>query len=167
MGIAQTKRAISASGPLQTWPTPVGLNTQTPSRSEVQAIEQKLQEAGLRATRQRIELGTLLFGNGDRHVTAEKLYDAAKSFKRPPSLATVYNTLNQFVGHGLLREIALFGGKVWYHTKTGPHFHFYIEDKDELVDIPDELIPFLEIVAPEGMQITGIDVVVRVKSKVA
>ena len=108
-----------------------------------------------------------MFGKGDRHVTAEKLYDEAKSFKHPPSLATVYNTINQFVGHGLLREIAVYGGRLWYHTKTGPHFHFYLEDKDELVDIPDELIPLLEIVAPEGMQVTGIDVVVRVKSKVA
>jgi Fur family iron response transcriptional regulator len=165
MGIAQTTPAISASGPLQTWSPRIGLNERTRSRGEVQAVETKLQEAGLRATRQRIDLGLVLFGNGDRHVTAEKLYDEAKSFKRPPSLATVYNTLNQFAKHGLLREIALYGGKLWYHTKTGPHFHFYIEDKDELVDVPDELIPLLEIVAPEGMQITGIDVVVRVKSK--
>ena len=142
------------------------LKAETPPRKEVQAIEAKLLKAGLRATRQRVDLGILVFGKGDRHVTAEKLYDEATSLKRPPTLATVYNTLNQFVGHGLLREIARYGGKLWYHTKTGPHFHFYIEDRDELVDIPEELIPFLEIVAPEGMQVTGIDVVVRVKSKV-
>jgi Fur family iron response transcriptional regulator len=122
-----------------------------------------LQGAGMRPTRQRLALGSLLFNNGDRHLTAEQLFDEAKCLSHPPSLATVYNTLHQFAEHGLVREIALYGAKVWYDTKTGPHFHFYQQDSDELYDMPEELIPHVNIVAPEGMQIAAIDVVVRLK----
>ena len=127
-------------------------------------LREKLSKAGLRPTRQRLALGELLFGNGDRHVTAELLFQEARAEKHPPSFATIYNTLHQFAEHGLVREIALYGSKLWYDTKTGPHFHFYFEDRDELVDIPDELIPLFSIATPPGTEIVGIDVVVRLKS---
>jgi Fur family transcriptional regulator, iron response regulator len=126
-------------------------------------LRAKLREAGLRPTRQRMTLGDLLFGDGDRHLTAEMLHQEARGVKSPPTLATVYNTLRQFADHGLLREIALYGGTTWYDTKTGPHFHFFIEERQELIDIPDEMIPALSIAAPDGMRVAGIDVVVRLR----
>ena len=60
----------------------------------------KLREAGLRPTRQRMALAEILFGSGDRHVTAEQLHDEALAARVPVSLATVYNTLNQFTAGG-------------------------------------------------------------------
>ena len=49
--------------------------------------------AGLRPTRQRLTLASLLVGDGqDRHVTAESLFDAATDADEKVSLATVYNT---------------------------------------------------------------------------
>ena len=81
----------------------------------------------------------------------------------PPSLATIYNTLRDFADKGLVREIALYGGKVWFDTKTGPHFHFYLEDREELFDMPDELIPVFNIPAPAGTRIAGIDVVIKLE----
>jgi Fur family iron response transcriptional regulator len=136
---------------------------QPSAKGEIRDIRERLNQAGLRPTRQRIALAALLFGSGDRHLTAEKLYEEARTCKHPPSLATVYNTLHQFAEHGLVREIALYGATIWYDTKVGPHFHFYLDDRDQLVDIPDELIPLVDIPAPPGMEIAGIDVVVRVK----
>ena len=62
----------------------------------VHQLRGKLRRASLRPTRQRIALGWLLFGKGDRHVTAETLYEEAVAMKVPVSLATVYNTLHQF-----------------------------------------------------------------------
>lgn len=96
-------------------------------------------------------------------MTAEALYLEARAQRHPPSFATIYNTLHQFAEHGLVREIALYGSKLWYDTKTGPHYHFYYEDRDELVDIPDELIPLFHIPAPDGAEIAGVDVVIRLK----
>ena len=128
-------------------------------------VRERLQRAGLRPTRQRIAIGWLLFGKGDRHVTAEKLFDEVRAGKVHMSLATVYNTLHQFSEAGLLREIALYGSTVWYDTNTGPHYHFYIADRDELVDIPDALVGSLALPpAPDGMEILGVDMIVRVKS---
>src|SRR5262245_3043907 len=74
-------------------------------------IAERLRASGLRPTRQRLALGTLLFGNGDRHVSAEMLHDEATASGEQVSLATVYNTLHQFTQAGLLRELAIEGGK--------------------------------------------------------
>ena len=65
-------------------------------------VNEMLQAAGLRPTRQRMALGWLLFGKGARHLTAEMLYEEATLAKVPVSLATVYNTLNQLTDAGLL-----------------------------------------------------------------
>ncbi len=126
----------------------------------------KLTAAGLRATHQRLALAELLFAEGDRHLTAEMLYEEARRMSAPPSLATVYNTLHSFAEHGLLRRIALYGSKIWFDTKIGPHFHFYLESRDELFDIPEELVPMLDIRGPAGTVVEGIDIVVRLAEAV-
>ena len=72
-------------------------------------VNEMLQAAGLRPTRQRMALGWLLFGKGARHLTAEMLYEEATLAKVPVSLATVYNTLNQLTDAGLLRQVSVDG----------------------------------------------------------
>src|SRR5258707_12176305 len=79
-------------------------------------VKAMLRDVGLRPTRQRMELGWLMFGKGNRHITAELLYEEASSAKVPVSLATVYNTLHQFTEVGLLRQIALDGSKTYFDT---------------------------------------------------
>src|SRR5437868_97836 len=69
-------------------------------------VKAMLRDVGLRPTRQRMALGWMLFGKGDRHITAEMLYEEATKAKVPVSLATVYNTLHQFTDVGLLRQVA-------------------------------------------------------------
>ena len=66
-------------------------------------LRERLRRAGLRPTRQRLSLGWLLFGRGDRHLTAEMLYDEAMRAKVPVSPAHVYNTLHPFTAAGLLQ----------------------------------------------------------------
>ncbi len=63
-------------------------------------IAGQLRDAGLRPTRQRLALAEILFGSGDRHVSAEALHREAVAARVPVSLATVYNTLNQFTAGG-------------------------------------------------------------------
>ncbi len=93
------------------------------------------------------------------------LYEEARGSKTALSLATVYNTLRQFSDAGLLREIAVYGSRIWYDTNTGPHFHFYVEDRDELLDVPEDMVAVLKLpLAPAGMEILGADVIVRVKA---
>src|ERR1700731_1893095 len=108
-------------------------------------IRRKLASAGGRPTRPRGDLGCAIFGSGDRHFTAEMIYQETRSIRFAPTLGTIYNTLNEFSRCGLLREIAIYDAKLWYDTKTGPHFHFYREDTEELSDIPEEFLPKFDI----------------------
>ena len=123
----------------------------------------KLGAAGVRPTRQRLDLARAIFGAGNRHFTAEMIYHETRSIPFAPTLGTIYNTLNEFSRSGLLREIAIYDAKLWYDTKTGPHYHFYREDTEELSDIPEDFLPEFEIPAPDGTSIAAIDVIVRLK----
>jgi Fur family iron response transcriptional regulator len=121
-----------------------------------------LREAGLRPTRQRMALGYLLFGQQDRHVTAEMLHAEAVAAGEKVSLATVYNTLHQFKHAGLLRELAIEGAKAYFDTNTSNHNHFYVEREGQLMDIPGDSIRVDGLPAPPaGTKISHIDVVVR------
>jgi len=91
-------------------------------------IIERLRNAGLRPTRQRKELGRLLFGGPDRHVTAESLHDEASRAGIRVSLATVYNTLNQFTDAGLMREIVVDGDRAYFDTNVSDHHHFFHTD---------------------------------------
>lgn len=125
-------------------------------------IGQLLRLAGLRPTRQRIALASLLFREGDRHVTAELLHAEAVAGGQRVSLATVYNTLHQFRRAGLLRELAIDGARAVFDTNTSNHNHFYFESTGQLMDIPGDSIRVDGLpLPPEGMAISHIDVVVR------
>lgn len=121
-----------------------------------------LRRAGLRPTRQRITLAQLLFGTGDRHVSAEMLHEEALTADEHVSLATVYNTLHQFKRAGLLRELAIDGSRAYFDTNTSNHNHFFVEPDGELIDIASDQIRVDGLPEPpEGMKISHIDVVVR------
>jgi Fur family transcriptional regulator, iron response regulator len=121
-----------------------------------------LAAARLRPTRQRIALATLLFGSGDRHVNAEMLHEEALRSGMRVSLATVYNTLHQFVDAGLLREIAIGGQRAYFDTNTSNHNHFFVEAEGKLVDIPSGEVNVVGLPEPpEHFKISHIDVVVR------
>ena len=125
-------------------------------------IVELLRQAGLRPTRQRMALGQLLFGSGDRHVSAEMLHAEATSCGEHVSLATVYNTLHQFKRAGLLRELAIEGSKAFFDTNTSNHSHFLIEPEGAVIDIPSDQISVAGLPEPpEGLRIAHIDVVVR------
>ncbi|WP_109464983.1 iron response transcriptional regulator IrrA [Albibacillus kandeliae] len=126
-----------------------------------------LDKAGLRPTRQRVALAELLVGDGQhRHVTAESLFDAAKSNGDSVSLATVYNTLRAFCDAGLLQEVTVDGSKSYFDTNTHDHPHFYWEDDSRLSDAPSEQLVITRLPeAPEGAEIASVEVVIRLRRK--
>lgn len=127
-----------------------------------------LEGAGLRPTRQRVALAALLVGDGnDRHVTAESLHAATLEGAESVSLATVYNTLRAFCDAGLLSEIAMDGNKSYFDTRTDAHPHFFFEEERILEDAPKDQLRFEHLpTPPEGMEITKVDVVIRVRKVV-
>ncbi|WP_417719292.1 Fur family transcriptional regulator Irr [Salipiger sp.] len=121
--------------------------------------------AGLRPTRQRVALAALLVGDGrNRHVTAESLFGAAKDRGESVSLATVYNTLRAFCDAGLMQEVTVDGSRSYFDTNTREHPHFYWEDDGHLTDAPaDQLVIAKLPDAPEGAEISAVDVVIRLR----
>jgi Fur family transcriptional regulator, iron response regulator len=127
-------------------------------------VKAMLRQVGLRPTRQRMALGWLLFGKGDRHLTAEMLYEEASRATVPVSLATIYNTLHQFTDVGLLRQVAVDGSKAYFDTNVTAHHHFFVEESNELLDIPGaDVIVGKAPTPPEGYEIARVDVVVRLR----
>lgn len=129
----------------------------------VSELKDRLRRVGLRPTRQRISLGWLLFAKGDRHITAEMLFEEAMRAKVPVSLATVYNTLHQFTEAGLLRQLAVDGSKSFFDTNTTEHHHFFVEGEEELMDVPVDIHVGEVPAPPAGMEIARVDVIVRLR----
>ena len=129
----------------------------------VSDVREKLRQVGLRPTRQRVSLAWLLFGKGNRHVTAEMLYEEALHARVPVSLATIYNTLHQFTEAGLLRQLMVDGTKAYFDTNPEEHHHFYAEDEQMLMDLPTDMVQSLIPIAPEGYEITNVELLVRVR----
>jgi Fur family iron response transcriptional regulator len=124
----------------------------------------RLKRAGLRPTRQRLALARLLFSRGDRHVSAEQLHAEAKSARVAVSLATVYNTLNQFTRAGLLREVVVEAGRSYFDTNTSEHHHVLVVATGSLTDIPPGTLAVSGLPkAPEGLEVERVDVVVRLR----
>ena len=140
--------------------------SKTAGSKAVAGLAERLRQAGLRPTRQRLALGRLLF-TGDRHVTAEGLHLEAAKAGAELSLATVYNTLHQFTDAGLLRQVVVDGEKTYFDTNIGDHHHFYAKDREMLMDIPGDGVHIDGLPkAPAGMEIERVEVVVRLKPRV-
>jgi Fur family iron response transcriptional regulator len=123
---------------------------------------QRLRLARLRPTRQRLALARILFADRHRHVTAEQLYAEALAQSVDVSLATIYNTLNQFTRAGLLRELILSPGCSYFDTNVDDHHHFFFEDSGSLVDIPSSDVVLGDLPpAPAGSVVSRVDVVIR------
>ncbi len=124
-----------------------------------------LMRGGLRPTRQRLTLAGLLVGDGqNRHVTAESLHALSLQSDDKVSLATVYNTLRAFCEAGLMNEVVVDGSKSYFDTRVDDHPHYYWEETSTLTDAPADTLLITGLpVAPEGMMIAKVDVVIRLR----
>src|SRR4051794_17021626 len=127
-------------------------------------LAERLRSAGLRPTRPRLALAQLLFDAGHRHVTVEELHKEAIAAAIQVSLATIYNSLHQFTAAGLLREVVISPGRLYFDTHVDEHHHFFCESTGMLQDIPEKDITVLGIPAPPiGTVISHVEVVVRLR----
>jgi Fur family iron response transcriptional regulator len=136
----------------------------TPLNGSGLDVADLLRNAGLKPTRQRMALGSLLFVGAHKHVTPERLFDEARAAGTKVSLATVYNALHQFEAAGLLRTVNVDSDQRWFDTNVDDHHHFLIKDGGELIDILGERLKVAELPAPpEGYEVDGVDIVVRLR----
>ena len=122
-----------------------------------------LRRVGIRPTRQRTAVLRAIHAGGRRHLTPESFHQELADAGLNLSLATVYNTLNQFAESGLLRRVG-FCDRTYFCTHTEPHHHFYDDGSGRLEDI---LGPQPGVVGlpdpPEGMEIRGVEIIIRLR----
>lgn len=126
-----------------------------------------LRSHGINPTHQRIEIAYALFGRQE-HLSADQIMTIVNDRHSETSKATVYNTLNLFKQHQLVREVIVDPNKVFYDPNTEPHHHFFNVESGELTDIDGmdvrvEGLPAL----PEGLVAEGVDVIVRIRPRAA
>jgi Fur family transcriptional regulator, iron response regulator len=124
-----------------------------------------LRRHDINPTHQRIEIAHALFSRGE-HLSADQVLAIVNDRHSATSKATVYNTLNLFLGKKLIREVIVDPNKVFYDPNTEPHYHFYNSDTGELTDIEASRIEVSGLPRlPEGMVTDGVDIIVRVRSR--
>ncbi len=128
------------------------------------AVIDKLREAGITPTQQRVEIAQVLFAR-PQHLSAEQVLRRVNENGDLVSKATVYNTLNLFAKKGLVREVIVDPTKVFYDSTTTDHHHIYNVDTGTLMDVSPELIRLGGLPElPPGTIKDGVEVIIRVKN---
>ena len=125
----------------------------------------KLREARLRPTKQRVKICELLFLREKTfHFTINDLAKKiSKEMNEKISLATVYNTVHAFQKKGHLKEIAINSDKTYYDTNTSIHHHFYDEETYELIDCDENDIDPINLKKNiPGKKIKSVEVLIKV-----
>ena len=127
----------------------------------------KLRDAGLRPTKQRVKICEVLFNREKTfHFTINDLAKKIlEDFNEKISLATVYNTVHALQKKGYLKEIAINSDKSYFDTNTSAHHHFYDEDTHELIDCDQSNIDSINIKNNiTGKKINSVEVLIKVAS---
>ena len=128
--------------------------------SDTDVLIAQLREAGLRVTPQRLAIFQAL-AKSDAHPTAQALFEQLQPTLPSLSQATVYNTLQALVRHGLVQEIGEAGdGAVHYDANPTPHVNLICtrcHRVEDFFDVP--LTGVVErVVAESGYQVQGMRV---------
>ena len=127
----------------------------------------KLREAGLRPTKQRVKICQILFNREKTfHFTINDLAKKiSEDLNEKISLATVYNTVHAIQKKGYLKEITINSDKSYFDTNTTAHHHFYDEDTHELIDCDQSNIDSINIKNNiTGKKINSVEVLIKVAS---
>src|SRR5262245_25899306 len=137
----------------------------TPARHAVENCARKLSTLGIRPTAQRLQIAELLL-SAPQHLSAEQILASLRSSGARVSKATVYNTLNLFAAHGLIRQLSVDGARAWFDSNVVPHYHFHDEATGALTDVAVPEVEFSRLPPPPpGMEVAGIDLVIRLRKK--
>lgn len=127
-------------------------------------LKARLRRHGLRPTRQRVRLASLLLDGQNRHVRPDDIYEQLKSGPAKLSRGTVYNTLRQFCNAGLLSEVNGVGDTLVYDTNLQEHHHFLNVETGELSDIQHDKVQIRQLPElPEGYAMDAVELTIRIR----
>lgn len=132
-----------------------------------ETLNQRLLSHGVRPTAQRLRIASLLLGK-PQHLSAEQVLAGLRSQGMRVSKATIYNTLNLFAASGLIRQLSVGNDRCWFDSNTDSHYHFHDLDTGALMDVALRDVEFQRLPEPPpGMQVDGIELVIRLRRKSA
>ena len=135
------------------------------SQSVSARCQQRLSDCGIRPTAQRVRIASVLLC-APQHLSAEQILASLRSAGARVSKATVYNTLNLFASHGLIRLLSVDGSRAWFDSNVDAHYHFHDTSSGALIDVPVPEVEFSRLPpAPPGTEVAGIDLVIRLRKK--
>ena len=122
----------------------------------------RLREAGLRVTPQRLAIYRALVSN-EAHPTAQTLFRQLQTGLPSLSQATVYNTLQALADCGLIQQIGeVGGGAIRYDGNPAPHANLVCTLCHDVQDVVDLLLDDIvqQVVARAGFKAKGVRVTV-------
>jgi len=126
-------------------------------------VSSRLQASGIRVTAQRLQIAELLL-TVPQHLTADQIAEALQQRGLIVAKATVYNTLNLFAARGLLRPLSVDGTRAWFDSNVEPHYHFHDERSGAITDVALPEVQFSHLPdPPAGMEVAGLDLVIRLR----
>ena len=129
--------------------------------------KEKLRNAGLRPTKQRMIIANILLNGVNRQFTAENLQNEINSSGNSMSIATIYNCLKKFRNCGLIKQVETSKETAIFDTNINQHHHFLDEETGELIDIENEEINLFKLPEiPKGYMNSGVEVLIKLKRQV-
>ena len=122
----------------------------------VRRLEAALRTVGLRLTRQRIAILSVL-AEADDHPDANELHRRAQAVEKTVSLATVYRTLTALEEKGVVHRHVFDGESARFETSDTPH-HDHIIDT-ETGEVHEFTSPQIEALQKEVAAQLGFEVV--------
>jgi Fur family transcriptional regulator, peroxide stress response regulator len=101
---------------------------------KLEKLIKKSKDKGLKLTPQRMIIFNII-AEGNRHITADEIYQMAKAEYPMLSPATVYRNMEQLVEAGLLTHLDLGGPSTRYDTNLEEHHHFVCEKCGKITDL--------------------------------
>ena len=125
--------------------------------------QRRMADCGIRPTAQRMRIASLLLAE-PQHLSAEQILASLRQAGARVSKATVYNTLNLFASHGLIRQLSVDGARAWFDSNVNEHYHFHDVATGALIDVPVPEVEFSRLPPPPpGTEVEGIDLVIRLR----
>jgi Fur family iron response transcriptional regulator len=143
----------------------LGITDNTGAQNQItQTVNDLLARYDIAPTQQRRQIAQILFAR-PQHLSADQVLARVNQNGVVASKATVYNTLGLFARKGLVREVIVDPSKVFYDSNTSAHHHFYHVDTGQLQDIDSQELSLQGMpTLPEGVELDGVDIIVRVRT---
>lgn len=97
-------------------------------------LSEFLKSRGLRVSLQKLEIAEHIFRE-HRHFTAEEIFREINSEYPRVSRATVFNVLNFFVEHGLLKKVDARSDVQLFDSNTEDHDHVVVDATGKIFDV--------------------------------